>query len=458
MQFCPRDGQVLLADPVAAQLEVELDPGESVGEYRIEARLGMGGFGTVYRAVQPLIDKQVAIKVLTRACSTNPATVSRFVSEARAVNQINHKNIVDIFSFGQLPDGRLYYVMELLVGEPLDHYLISRGRLTLAQALPILRGLARALDAAHQKGVLHRDLKPANVFVCEDDDGELYPKLLDFGIAKLIHEERVLHKTATGVALGTPHYMSPEQCRGRAVDAKTDIYSFGCLAYHILVGQPPFEAEEAVQLLYKQVNEAPIAPSKRCPDLPAEVDRVIFWLMAKNPDYRPPDAWSAVARLEAAPQVTIGPARHPRGVPRSVAQARTQGLDPWLEGPARPRRWPLALAIIAILGLVGVMVGYVAKGLLHHPAPPPPRTEPHAGGVAPRTEAPPAATPTDARPASPLSEPAVDVISPPFQPRATAGPPKGKPAVRPKGRRGEEGENVGKKDLDSLEEAFDPPR
>ena len=166
--------------------------------------------------------------------------VSRFIAEARAVNQIRHRNIIDIFSFGQLDDGRQYYVMELLDGEPLDALIERDGRLPLAEAIPILRGIARALDAAHAKGIAHRDLKPENVFLGRDPTARVFPKLLDFGIAKLLApEDGPKHKTRTGTPIGTPYYMSPEQCRGRDVDHRTDIYSFGVLAYRMLTGVLP---------------------------------------------------------------------------------------------------------------------------------------------------------------------------------------------------------------------------
>src|SRR5262249_38869557 len=154
--------------------------------------------------VHPLIGKKVAIKVLHRQLSANRNMVSRFISEARAVNQIGHKNIIDIFAFGQLPDGRQFYIMELIDGVSLDRYLRSRGRMSPQEAIPILRSVGRALDAAHGAGIAHRDLKPENIVVC-NDDGKPFPKLLDFGIAKLMGgAETLQQKTQTGTPMGTP--------------------------------------------------------------------------------------------------------------------------------------------------------------------------------------------------------------------------------------------------------------
>jgi serine/threonine-protein kinase len=212
---CPTDGEGLLPDAAFTTADSDLQPGQQVGEYVVDGKLGEGGFGAVFKGTHPLIGKQVAIKVLNRQFSSNPQMVSRFISEARAVNQIRHRNIIDIFSFGSLADGRQYYVMELLAGVPLDNYLEQRGRLTLAEAIPILRSVARALDAAHAKGIAHRDLKPENIYIAQDDDGTPFPKLLDFGIAKLLSGDAPhQHKTRTGAPMGTPYYMSPESAAG----------------------------------------------------------------------------------------------------------------------------------------------------------------------------------------------------------------------------------------------------
>jgi serine/threonine-protein kinase len=279
----------------------DLQPGQKVGEYVVEEKIGEGGFGTVFRASHPLIGKVVAIKVLNRQYSAQPEMVSRFVSEARAVNQIRHRHIIDIFAFGQVEDGRHYYVMEYLEGQPLDEHLVQHGRMPLADAIPILRSVARALDAAHAKGIAHRDLKPENVFLVREPDGTVFPKLLDFGIAKLLTADGGLsHKTRTGAPIGTPYYMSPEQCRGRDVDHRTDIYAFGIMAYKMLTGEVPFDGEDYMDILLKQIGEAPPAPSSRAPELPESVDQGIAWMLRKDPAERPPNLVTAVRALEDA--------------------------------------------------------------------------------------------------------------------------------------------------------------
>ncbi|MBT8493431.1 MAG: serine/threonine protein kinase, partial [Deltaproteobacteria bacterium] len=173
-------------DLVVGANDLPLQKGEVVGEYVIQSKLGSGGFGSVFKAEHPVIGKLVAIKVLHRKYSGDPEIVSRFVAEARAVNQIRHRNIIDIFGFGQLEDGRQYYVMEYLAGLTLDEYLAAKGQLEAGDAIAILRGIAKALDAAHRKGIAHRDLKPDNIMLAEQEGQSLQPKLLDFGIAKLL--------------------------------------------------------------------------------------------------------------------------------------------------------------------------------------------------------------------------------------------------------------------------------
>ncbi|MBW2456028.1 MAG: serine/threonine protein kinase [Deltaproteobacteria bacterium] len=297
---CPDDGESLLSDEAFAGVDPDLEPGQKVGEYEVERKIGAGGFGTVYLAVHPLIGKTVAIKLLNREYSTNPQMVSRFIEEARAVNQIRHRNIIDIFSFGALEDKRQYFVMEYLDGKPLDAYLKERGRLSIEDSIPILRQIARALDAAHVAGIAHRDLKPENIFLTFDEDGHPFPKLLDFGIAKLFGEAHQSgHKTATGQPIGTPYYMSPEQCLGTGVDHRTDVYSFGIVAHELLTGKLPFHAEQMMKVMVMQMSHAPPSMSSVVPSLPPELDPPVLQMLAKEADQRPE---SVQAGLEALAQ------------------------------------------------------------------------------------------------------------------------------------------------------------
>jgi serine/threonine-protein kinase len=226
--------------------------------------------------------------------------VARFISEARAVNQIRHKNIIDIFSFGVLPDGRQFFVMELLDGTPLENYLEAHGAMPFEQAAPVLRAVARALGAAHANGITHRDIKPENVFLCIDDEGNASPKLLDFGIAKLVVDKNSQHKTRSGVPMGTPLYMSPEQVHGKDVDFRSDIYSFGIMAFQMLTGRIPFDGESMMEVMMKQLNAEPPLPSSFNPAIPAELDAPLLAMLAKDPAKRPQsivDAVEAVLRV-----------------------------------------------------------------------------------------------------------------------------------------------------------------
>lgn len=297
---CAVDNEPLLPDEAFSGVDPDLEAGQVVGEYQVEGKLGEGGFGTVYKGVHPLIGKRVAIKVLNREFSANPEIVSRFISEARAVNQIQHRNIIDIFSFGQLEDKRQYFVMEMLEGMPLDTYLSRRGRLPVEEAVAVLRPISRALDAAHGQGIAHRDLKPENIFLSFLEDGAPFPKLLDFGIAKLMGDHTSGHKTGTGMPIGTPFYMSPEQCRGRGVDHRTDIYSFGVMLFELLGGERPFGGEEMMDLMLKHIGETPPSITSVAPELRAELDAPLLHMMSKEAAERPA---SVSAALEEFAQV-----------------------------------------------------------------------------------------------------------------------------------------------------------
>lgn len=407
-----REGRMARSEEAIA--EEDLPRGTQVGEYVVADKLGEGAFGKVFRAAHPLIGKQAAIKVLSRRYAADPQIVSRFISEARAVNQIAHRNIIDIFSFGRLPDGRHYYIMELLEGRPLDRLLAQRGRLSLEEALPILRGLARALDAAHAKGIVHRDLKPANVFISSDEDGLGAPKLLDFGIAKLFAEERPIeHKTRTGAPIGTPYFMSPEQCQGGAIDHRTDVYAFGVMCFQLLTGELPFSGDHYVEILLKHIQSPPPSPSAVCPAVTPQLDAPILAMMAKRPEDRPDNLTRAVQALEdaaraggltvplslsgsgprpalseAGPETAEAAMQHP-GLASTYLSAR----EPLAAGaPPRPswRLRALALGGLAVLG--------VAAFLVSGRAPPPPLPAPVATPAAVVEPAPPP-SPAPAAPA-----------------------------------------------------------
>jgi serine/threonine-protein kinase len=320
------------------QASGELAPGDCVGEYVIERRIGAGGMGTVYGARHPVIGKRAAIKILNARLTADDDALSRFVLEAQAVNKIGHASIVDIFGFGTLDDGRSYFAMEWLQGETLGERL-QRGRLTVREAAAILSPLCRALEAAHAAGVIHRDLKPDNVFLATDDDGWRV-KLLDFGVAKLSSATAAVSRTATGVAMGTPLYMAPEQARGETVDGRTDVYALGLVAYAMVCGVSLFEdAGSAIEILAAHIARPPVPPRARVPDLPAAFEALILEMIAKQPDHRPAPseirgrlAAIATAADRPGPPAMAGPPTMP---------ARLAGL-PASRPPTMPGAVPIA--------------------------------------------------------------------------------------------------------------------
>jgi serine/threonine protein kinase len=279
--------------PVGAEASVELtidselQPGSSIGEYVVDSKIGQGGMASVYAGSQPVIGKKVAVKVMSRHLCLDPLQVERFVQEARAVNQIGHPNIVDVFAFGALPDGRSYLVMEWLAGETLASRL-KRGWLSVPEAVAIIFQICDGLAAAHDKGIVHRDLKPENIFLVPVRNRRMLVKLLDFGIAKLLgRRDMRVDRTAQGSSPGTPGYMSPEQARGKEVDHRTDIYSLGVTAYEMLLGRVPFAGAEAVDVLYQHIHAVPPAPSTLRPDIPLQLERLLLMMLEKKADRRP---------------------------------------------------------------------------------------------------------------------------------------------------------------------------
>jgi len=286
--------------------------GWMAGEYRLGRKLGEGGFGAVYEAVHPLLKRRAAVKVLHRIAGSDSDAVLRFVAEARAVNQIRNRHIIDIFSFGRLPDGRHFYVMDLLEGEPLDRYLQREQRSSVATTVQLLRPIAEALDAAHAAGVVHRDLKPQNIFLVWDAAGETVPKLLDFGMAKLLGDSPV--HTVSGTPLGTPLYMSPEQARGDVVDGRSDVYALGVLCHELLTGTLPISGENTIGVLMAHLIQAPPRVSEVCPELPTELDAPVLRMLEKDPALRPATAGAALDALAQAAEragclVPAGPPR-----------------------------------------------------------------------------------------------------------------------------------------------------
>jgi serine/threonine-protein kinase len=398
--------------------------GTTIGNYKITAEIGHGGMGIVYLAEHPALGRKAAVKVLHARMAAEPSVVSRFFHEARASTAIRHPNIVEVYDYGTLPDGASYIVMEYLEGENLAARLNNVGRLPLRLALDFASQAAGALAAAHAKGIIHRDLKPDNLFVTPDPRAPSSEqiKVLDFGIAKLAAsvDSAFSHKTHTGAMLGTPLYMSPEQCLGvKEVDRRTDIYSLGCILYEMLCGGPPFESEGFGALVNMHVNQPPDPPSQLSPQVSPGVERLILKMLAKKADERFQSMEEVQEALSAevarAPTYRPGDTPPPLGQPRrysssattlSAAAAATAATVP----PRGGSRRALGIGVVAV-GVVAV-VGVVAMRRAPSSAAAPAAPGPAAPVVsAPNPPAAPAAVPVPPSvAAAPVTAAAVEVV------------------------------------------------
>ena len=319
--------------------------GQQIGQYRITAKIGEGGMGAVFEAVDETIGKRVAIKVLHKEHAKNQQIASRFVNEARAINVVDHQGLVQVSAFGQLPDGTAYIVMELLKGETLNARMKAAGRMPVMDALRLIKQLASALAAAHAKEIIHRDLKPDNIMIVKDSEmpGGERTKLLDFGIAKLKQEyqgggDQVM--TRAGVMMGTPLYMSPEQCRNASdVDDKADVYSLGVIFYRMLAGKPPFQAPGTGELMAMHIYVQPPQIREIDPTLPEALAQLVHRMLGKKREERPSMAQVAAEldRIGVSASQMVAPIKIPQQqpLPAYVNDGATVLSDP--AGALAPR-------------------------------------------------------------------------------------------------------------------------
>ncbi|MCG8423457.1 MAG: serine/threonine protein kinase [Proteobacteria bacterium] len=280
-----------------------------MGNYRLQDIIGRGGMGTVYSGEHIYIRKRVAIKVLHAQFAMYKEASERFLREARAASSIQHPNIVDVTDFGPMPDGGVYFVMEYLEGTSLEDRIEKDGYIELHRSLNITNQICLALAAAHEKRIVHRDLKPENImlirkpgrrdvirslpdepdtYITEREDEYDFVKVLDFGIAKAMFPEDTGPETLEGAVFGTPEYMSPEAARGEDVDHRSDIYSIGVILFDMLTGRPPFEAEEANEVLAMHIHQPPPSPRDIAPhhEITEGCDHLVLKALAKNPAER----------------------------------------------------------------------------------------------------------------------------------------------------------------------------
>lgn len=336
-----------------------LQAGDMVGEYRVEKKLGEGGMGAVFAGVHPRIGKKVAIKVLNQAMASNPQIVTRFENEARAVNAIGNRHIVDIFSFGALDNGTPYFVMEWLIGIDLDGFLRSRDRMSLSEVLPIFRQVCRALAAAHKNDIVHRDLKPENIFLTPDPDGSYFVKLLDFGIAKFHGDQAAETQTRAGSMMGTPQFMSPEQALGQGVDHRTDIYAMAIMLYRMICGRYPFEGA-AMVIISAHLSAVPEAPSNIAPDVSEQLEELILKNLAKSPDDRHQNISEFMAAIELCGAAEPAPAPIASTLV-GERLAEPMATIPIGGGPSKSKFY-LVAGVVAALALGGAAFALLGKG------------------------------------------------------------------------------------------------
>jgi serine/threonine-protein kinase len=292
------------------------------GKYRIEQLIRRGGMGAVYRGKHVMMDKTVAIKVLRPSLSADDDVVARFSREAKAASRISHPHAVSVTDFGEAENGLVFLVMEYLDGRTLKDIIKTEGPLPLPRVVEIIKQVAGALDAAHAEDVVHRDLKSENIMLLRRDGGDS-AKVLDFGIAKILQPAggRDAGITSPNLVIGTPHYMSPEQCsESSTIDGRSDVYSLGIIVFEMLTGRVPFLGESSTSIMMKHVQDPPPSLLAVRPDLPSGVEDVVTRALAKQPDDRFPTTGDlAEALSEAAAATVASGGAFPRQVYRSDA-------------------------------------------------------------------------------------------------------------------------------------------
>jgi len=373
---CPADG--------AAARVVDTLPSETrLGAYRIDRMLGEGGMGFVYEATHEVLNRRSAIKMLRPELAAHAPIVTRFLNEAKAVNLIDHQNIVNVYDYGDNQDGSVYFVMEYLEGETLDDLMRKRRPMQMPLLLHVFGQIARALAAAHAKQIVHRDLKPANVYVIAREHNPYFIKLLDFGIAQLRGHGAAQGLTLAGSVLGTPQYMSPEQISGGTVDARTDVWALGVMLYRAATGHAPFQGEQFAELADRILHH-PARPASELAAVPAALSALLASCLQRRIEDRCPSIGELVAGLERVKHecrldddailaaVTADPAASRESLPAQLRDPtrdsiggslpRYQGaggreLRPSAGPPRRRSRlgWYVTLGVVA-----GVAIGAVA--------------------------------------------------------------------------------------------------
>jgi serine/threonine protein kinase len=300
-------------------------------KYRLDRLLGRGGMGAVYEGTHVDLDRPVAIKLLLPDFTADPEALERFRREARAAARLNHPNVADTYDYGSLPEGGAYIVMELIAGETLREYMDKVGQLPFGEAIQIARQVTSGVEAAHRHDITHRDLKPSNIILTRDHDGRMLAKVVDFSVAKLKEGTTSgAALTATGSLIGTPRYMSPEQCADNTADDRSDIYSLGVILYEMLAGRTPFEGPTTTAIAIKHIQAPPPPVEEFRADTPASLRALIASALAKSPSERPQTALAFAAELDEAA----------KELPPSELEARPAIATDKIAVPGTERRAP----------------------------------------------------------------------------------------------------------------------
>ncbi|HVW30539.1 MAG TPA: serine/threonine-protein kinase [Polyangiaceae bacterium] len=335
------------------------------GQFRILQKIGTGGMGSVYKAEQPAMSRMVAIKILHPKLTNRQDLASRFRREARAMAQLTHPNTVKVFTYGELEDGSLYIVMEFLEGRNLNRAVKRDGPLPAERAVSILIQVCGALQEAHSMGIIHRDLKPENIFLCKQMGIDDYPKVLDFGLAKVTEQQMrpgSVNLTQEGMVFGTPEFMSPEQAQGHVLDATSDIYSLAVILYEALTGKLPFDAKSPMEFIQKHVVTPPIRLSDRVPGrtFANGLDDVVARALSKSPADRFQSAIEFAAALRpfaGAGGALVDSIFQMTPAPASVAGGRSTVVT------RRIQRGP-SIGLLVVVGVVCLIAGVLLAVLV----------------------------------------------------------------------------------------------
>ncbi|HEY9867834.1 MAG TPA: serine/threonine-protein kinase [Candidatus Obscuribacterales bacterium] len=355
-------------EPGRSPVEVFTKQDQLVGEifadrYEIISLIGTGGMSVVYKARHTLMKNFVAVKMLLPHMLLSPTNVKRFQQEAQAASALSHPNLITVHDLGVTPEGVPYIVMEYIEGCGLSDIIKKEGRLQPARCLDILIDVCDALSVAHEKGIIHRDLKPSNIMIAVSGDGREQVKIVDFGIAKLLptEGEEAQQLTQTGELFGSPLYMSPEQCLSRPLDARSDVYSLGCVMYEALTGSPPLAGGSIMETMYKHMHDLPPGLGTAVPEasLREQLEVVVFKAMAKEPEQRFQTMREFKAALE---RVRAGTSR---GL---LARVRSFWEVSRLRRVPRRARPTLIIALVALVALLGVIAAWALNTLFGSPA------------------------------------------------------------------------------------------